>query len=37
VAIPVSGSGAALSAALVDLLGELVPADEAAPVTSAAP
>jgi transcription-repair coupling factor (superfamily II helicase) len=37
VAIPVSGSGAALCAALVDLLGELVPADEAAPVTSAAP
>jgi transcription-repair coupling factor (superfamily II helicase) len=31
VAIPVSGSGAALSAALVDLLGELVPVDEAAP------
>jgi transcription-repair coupling factor (superfamily II helicase) len=37
VAIPVSGSGAALSAALVDLLGELVPADEAAPIASAAP
>jgi transcription-repair coupling factor (superfamily II helicase) len=37
VAIPVSGSGAELCARLVDLLGELVPADEAAPVASAAP
>src|SRR5205807_986610 len=37
VAIPVSGTGAAVSATLVDLLGELVPADEAAPLASAAP
>jgi len=37
VAIPVSGTGAAVCATLVDLLGELVPADEVAPVASAAP
>ena len=37
VAIPVSGTGAAVCATLVDLLGELVPADEAAPLASAAP
>jgi transcription-repair coupling factor (superfamily II helicase) len=37
VAIPVSASGAAVSSALVDVLGELIPADEASPVASAAP
>jgi transcription-repair coupling factor (superfamily II helicase) len=37
VAIPVSGSGAELCARLVELLAELVPADEAAPLASAAP
>jgi hypothetical protein len=37
VAIPVSGSGAAVCSALVEVLEELIPADEAAPVASAAP
>jgi transcription-repair coupling factor (superfamily II helicase) len=37
VAVPVSGDGAAVSASLVDLLAELIPADEATPVASAAP
>ena len=37
VAIPVSGAGAAVCATLVELLGELVPADEASPLASAAP
>ena len=37
VAIPVSETGAAVCTTLVDLLGELVPADEAAPLASAAP
>jgi transcription-repair coupling factor (superfamily II helicase) len=37
VAIPVAGSGAAVCTALVELLDELIPAEEAAPVASAAP
>ncbi|HMG28343.1 MAG TPA: transcription-repair coupling factor, partial [Acidimicrobiia bacterium] len=37
VAIPVSGSGAAVCSALVEMLEELIPAHEAAPVASAAP
>ena len=37
VAIPVAGAGAAVCTALVELLGELLPAEEAAPLASAAP
>jgi hypothetical protein len=36
-AIPVRGDGAAVPAALVQLLEELIPAEEAAPLASAAP
>jgi transcription-repair coupling factor (superfamily II helicase) len=37
VAIPVPGSGAAVCTALVELLEELIPAEETAPLASAAP
>jgi hypothetical protein len=37
VAVPVAGAGAAVCSALVELLRELLPAEEAAPLASAAP
>jgi hypothetical protein len=37
VAIPVPGSGAAVCTALVELLEELIPVEETAPLASAAP
>jgi hypothetical protein len=37
VAVPVRGDGAAVCAALVELLEELIPAEETAPLASAAP
>jgi transcription-repair coupling factor (superfamily II helicase) len=37
VAIPVAGAGAAVCTALVELLEELIPAEKAAPLASAAP
>jgi transcription-repair coupling factor (superfamily II helicase) len=37
VAVPVSGDGATVSATVVEMLADLIPADEATPVASAAP